>query len=438
VTDAQQPLVRYRRRIGWWGPVLAAVLTVPAACTSSSSDDDTPSATEQTSTGPDASAETPSPETSAAEPSDEPTTEATESPAEPAARELSLVVSGDVLLHSGTWTTTQADAARRGGGGLDFRPMFAAVAPTVRDADLAVCHMETPLAPPGGPFASYPLFSAPPQVVPALVQTGYDACTTASNHSVDQGLDGLTRTLRTLDAAKLPSDGTARTRREAHEPLMLTANGVRIAILSASYGTNGLPLPEGRPWSVTLIDPDKIVADAARARRAGADVVVAALHFGTEYTTTPDAYQRDVVNRITRSADIDLVYGHHAHVVQPIDRVNGTWVAFGLGNFIAQQETSMPDTYRGVTVRFDLREEPSGDFEVDAIGYVPTMITPFSSADPRMRVLDVPRALADPDTPEALRPSLELALSAVRGDVLSLRAGRIDPDVPVRLLSPAP
>jgi poly-gamma-glutamate synthesis protein (capsule biosynthesis protein) len=413
--------------------VLAAVLTVPAACTSSSSDDDTPSATEQSST-PDA----PSPDSSAAEPSDEPTTDATEPPAEPAPRELSLVVSGDVLLHSGTWTTAQADAARRGRDGLDFRPMFSAVAPTVRAADLAVCHLETPVAPPAGPFASYPLFSAPPQVVPALVQTGYDACTTASNHSVDQGLDGLTRTLRTLDAASLPSDGTARTRREAREPLMLTVNGVRIAILSATYGTTGLPLPEGRPWSVTLIDPDKITADAARARRAGADVVVAALHFGTEYTTTPDAYQRDVVEKITKSPHIDLVYGHHAHVVQPIDRVNGTWVAFGLGNFIAQQETSMPDTYRGVTVRFELREEPSGSFEVDSIGYMPTMITPFSSADPRMRVLDVPRALADPDTPETLRPSLELALSAVRADVLSLRAGRTDPDVPVRLLGPAP
>ena len=167
MTDARQHHVRIRRRISWWGPVLAAVLTVPAACTSSSSGDDTPSATEQASTPDAPSPDAPSPDASTAEPSDGPTTDATEPPAEPAPRELSLVVSGDVLLHSGTWTTAQADAARRGRDGLDFRPMFSAVAPTVRAADLAVCHLETPVAPPAGPFASYPLFSAPPQVVPA-------------------------------------------------------------------------------------------------------------------------------------------------------------------------------------------------------------------------------------------------------------------------------
>ena len=123
--------------------------------------------------------------------------------------------------------------------------------------------------------------------------------------------------------------------------------GVRVALLSYTYGTNGIPLPSDMPWSVPLIDPDQIKADAAKAKRQGAEVVIVALHFGTEYSTAPDSYQTDVVDQITRSPDIDLVYGHHAHVPEPFDKVHGTWVAYGLGNFIAQQETSIPDTYRG-------------------------------------------------------------------------------------------
>ncbi len=363
---------------------------------------------------------------------------------------VSLLVSGDVLLHSGTWDTAEADAERagergergeRGIGGMDFAPILRDVGPVVRAADLAVCHLETPLAPRGGPYASYPLFSVPPQVVPALDATGYDACTTASNHTLDQGYAGLARTLDTLDELGMPHEGAARSATERRRPLVLRGDseqgeGVRVAVLSYTYGTNGLPVPVDKPWSVPLIDPERIVADAAAARRAGADVVAVALHFGTEYVTAPDAYQTDVVERVTSADYVDLVWGHHAHVVQPLDRVNGTWVAYGLGNFVAQQETSRPYTYRGVSLRFTLEQRPGGRFEVDAVGWLPTMITPYDEARPRMRVLDVVAALRDPRTPEALRPSLRTTLADVRADLLSRGAGRLDPDVPVRLLRP--
>ncbi len=339
-----------------------------------------------------------------------------------------------MLLHSGTWETAHADAVRRGKPGFDFRPMLASVAPVVRSADVAICHLETPLAPKRGPFASYPAFSVPPHVVPALLDAGYDACTTASNHSLDQGTDGLARTLRILDREGLEHDGSARSRHEQREPLVLDVRGVRVAVLSYTYGTNGIPLPASQPWAVPLIDPIEIVADAAAARRDGADVVAVALHFGTEYVTAPDPYQVRIVKQITRSPDIDVVYGHHAHTVQPLDRVHGTWVAYGLGNFVAQQETLQVDTYRGVSVRFELTQRPGERFEVSEIAYLPTMITPYDPADPRMRVLDVPAELGDASTPRQLRKALSATLAAVRSAVLSLGADDRDPDVAVQLL----
>jgi poly-gamma-glutamate capsule biosynthesis protein CapA/YwtB (metallophosphatase superfamily) len=335
-------------------------------------------------------------------------------------RRFSVVMSGDVLIHTGVWESAEDYAAARGKPGMDFKPMFASMKPVYESADLAICHLEVPLAEPDGPFLNYPIFSAPPQVVDGLKKDGIDVCTTASNHSLDTGFEGLERTLDTLDDKGVPHAGTAQTRKESRTPLILDVAGVKVALLSYTYGTNGIPIPSDAPWSVPLIDPGDIKRDARKARKAGAEVVIVALHHGTEYTTEPDSYQLDVVDKITRSKAIDLVYGHHAHVPQPIDVVHGTWIAYGLGNFVAQQSTDVPDTYRGVTVEFTLVEQPDGRFEVQRAQFVPTMITPYSGAP--MRVLDIRSALRDPTTDPALESSLREALASIKADVYSLGA----------------
>jgi len=176
---------------------------------------------------------------------------------------------------------------------------------------------------------------------------------------------------------------------------------------------------------VPLIDVDEILTMAHRARDQGAEIVMVALHVGSEYTTSPNEQQLEVVDALTRSPDIDLVYGHHAHVPQPFDVRHGNWVAYGLGNFVAQQSTAMPDTYRGVTARFDFVEKPNGSFTVERARFVPTMITPYTAGSP-MRVLAAPAALRDPDTAQARVPSLRATITSVREDVFSLGARRHD------------
>ncbi|MGI8994158.1 MAG: CapA family protein [Nocardioidaceae bacterium] len=310
-------------------------------------------------------------------------------------RTITVVMNGDVLLHDGLWTTAEIDATRTGRGDMDFRPLLADLRPLVSGADLAVCHLETPLAPRGGPYASYPVFSVPPAIVPALRWVGYDACTTASNHSIDQGFDGLTRTLDYLDAAGIEHAGTAATRRASRNPLVMDVNGVGVGIVSATYGTNGIPLPSDQPWSVPLIDIATIKRKAARARIEGADIVMVALHWGLEYMHDPTDEQVAVADQLTRSPDIDFVYGHHAHVVQPYAKVNGKWVVYGLGNMVAEQVTSVEGVYDGNTCRVTFRERPDGSFRVQKLEYIPTMITPFDGVHP-MRVLNVPQDVDDP------------------------------------------
>jgi poly-gamma-glutamate synthesis protein (capsule biosynthesis protein) len=331
-------------------------------------------------------------------------------------------MSGDVLLHEGLWYTAQADARRTGRGAMDFRPLLAPMRPVIRGADLAICHLETPLGPRGGPYSGYPSFSVPPQIAPALKWVGYDACTTASNHSLDTGYDGLTRTQTVLDSTGLAHTGTATSWREQRRPLLVDASGVRVAVISSTYGTNGIPIPAEQPWSVPLINARDILREAHVARRLGAQVVVAALHWGLEYQNEPTPDQVRVASRLLRSPAIDLVYGHHAHVVQPFDTIRGKWVAYGLGNAIAQQDTSVPGLYDGVTARFTFAEQPSGSFEVSEAEYVPTYLTHFVSGGPPMRWLDVPAALADPTTAPNLRTELQAALDRISATVNLARA----------------
>jgi hypothetical protein len=164
-------------------------------------------------------------------------------------RTLAVVGAGDILVHASIWS----QARRDGGGEFDFAPMPAGLSPVLDGADLALCHLEVPLAPPEGPFTGYPVFSAPPQVAAGLAEAGYDGCSTASNHTLDMGADGVERTLSGLEAAGLGFAGSARTEEEAAAPRIYRvrpAEGgdVPVAHLSYTYGFNGFQPPEGREW----------------------------------------------------------------------------------------------------------------------------------------------------------------------------------------------
>ncbi|MFH8344416.1 CapA family protein [Streptomyces sp. NPDC018045] len=250
---------------------------------------------------------------------------------------FTLLATGDVLPHTEIIEQARKDAHGRG---HDFGPMLAGVRPLVSGADLAICHMETVYGAAGGPFTGYPAFKSPPQVAAALKATGYDSCSTASNHTLDDGSAGIRRTLDALDAAGVRHAGSARDADEAARPTLLEAGPAKVAQLAYTYGTNGIAVPEGQPWSVNLIDRDRILADARAARRAGADVVVASLHWGTEWQQDPDEQQRTLAHALTAARtdgrpDIDLVLGTHAHVPQAYEKVNGTWVVYGMGDQLA-------------------------------------------------------------------------------------------------------
>ncbi|WP_406137634.1 CapA family protein [Streptomyces anulatus] len=271
-------------------------------------------------------------------------------------RPFTLLAAGDVLPHSSVIDRAAVDA---GGAGYDFAPMLAGVAPVVSGADLAFCHMETVYGEEGGPYTGYPSFKSPPEVAAALRATGFDSCSTASNHTLDDGADGVRRTLDALDGAGIRHAGSARTAAEAARPTILPAGpgkgAAKVAHLAYTYGTNDIPLPADGPWTVNLTDEGRIIEEARAARRAGADVVVLSAHWGTEWQDEPDATQLELARRLTASADggrpdIDLIIGTHAHVPQAYEKVNGTWVVYGMGDQIA-----------GAMINYEGVQDPRGN-----------------------------------------------------------------------------
>jgi poly-gamma-glutamate capsule biosynthesis protein CapA/YwtB (metallophosphatase superfamily) len=340
----------------------------------------------------------PPPHASAAATSNSPTSSPT-TPAQPTQRvptkpkrtSVTVVMNGDLLWHNTLWFGAREDARRRGHGGYDFAPLLAGMKPVIASADMAICHEEVPLAPPGGPYRNYPLFAAPPHVVKAIVATGYDVCTTASNHAIDQGFAGLRRTLDDLDRAKIPHVGTARTKAESERPMIFTTKeGVKIAIVAATFSLNGLPMPEGKPWAVQRLSARSLLRQAHRARTAGADIVLAAVHVGTEYSTSENAQQVKLARTLTASPDVDLVYMHHPHVVQPWTTMNKKWVLYGVGNTVAQQEANR--TYEGATGRFTFTRTGNGRFTVSKAEYIPTLVTIYRPGRPA-RLYQVSAAL---------------------------------------------
>lgn len=323
---------------------------------------------------------------------------------------ITVVATGDVLLHERLWTTAKRDG---GDGQWDFAPLLASVKPLVQKADLAIAHLETPLAKLGGPYHGYPLFQGPPQIATALRQTGYDLCTTASNHSFDGGSAGVDRTLDTLDKVGLKHAGTARTRTEAEGITIVDVHGVKVASLSFTFGFNGLPYPNGETWRAGKISTKSIRLKAQDARDRGADLVIVSCHWGTEYSDKLNDQQREVGPELLADSNIDLVIGHHAHVVQPMQEIDGKWIAYWHGNLVAAHREPGSTKAEGVLTRFTFTRA-GGGWKTTA-EYAPLLMTD----DLPVRVLDVRRELAK-DTGRRLR--LELAQRRTTETVTALGA----------------
>ncbi|WP_327290172.1 CapA family protein [Streptomyces sp. NBC_01198] len=359
-----------------------------------------------------------------------------------AGRSFTVAAAGDILMHPELVEQARKDAKRTGKGvaGLDFGPMMAGIKPLISKADLAICHFEPVVGTENGPFEGFPDFQVPPQTATTIKNLGYDTCSTASNHTLDHGYEGVRRTLDALDAAGLKHTGSFRTQKEALTPLVMNVKGVKVAQISFAYGFNEPhTLPKDKPWLANGMSLKAVKAAEQRARAAGAEVVILSIHWGLEHHPNPSAQQLSFARQIARHTGINLVIGCHAHVVQPMEKVDRTWVAYGMGNQIARHEVPTGLTEEGVIAWFTFTEHGKGHWDVQP-RFEPTLLeippdaenatdggkTAYTEDDARdYRLLDVPTALRDDHgLTDRQRARLRLAFERTEGTLKNRGAAK--------------
>ena len=239
---------------------------------------------------------------------------------------VKLLFIGDIMAH-----TPQIVKAKRVSG-YDFKPCFRYVKPIVSSADYAVANLETTLTD-TPPYTGYPRFRSPSQIADALVDAGVDMVTTANNHTLDNGTDGVFQTIEITRRAGLEFIGTSRP-----NPLIVNVKGFDIAFLTYTHSTNGIVIPSG--VTVPMLDTICMARDLELCRDA--DCRVAFLHWGAEYVTRPSRNQLDIADFLHRSG-CEVVIGSHPHAVQRTECSKSRVTVYSLGNFISNQSTRYSD-----------------------------------------------------------------------------------------------
>jgi len=272
---------------------------------------------------------------------------------------LSFLFLGDIMGHD-----TQIRAAlNKEDSTYDYSVNFKYVKDLFDQNDITVANLEVTLA--GPPFKGYPAFSSPDNLASASKEAGIDYFITANNHSCDRRKHGILRTLDVLDSLQIPHTGTFRNKEERASiyPLKIEQNGISVALLNYTYGTNGIPVPE--PTVVNIIDIATIKADLAVAKRMNVDKIIVCMHWGIEYQRQPNQTQKDLYN-ICKNNGADIVIGGHPHVIQKMEWEGDNFVVYSLGNYISNQRKQYTDG--GAMVRIEL-EKKNGEVSIKEAGY---------------------------------------------------------------------
>lgn len=299
---------------------------------------------------------------------------------------ISMLVNGDLLFHPNLWKHfAGANTAATDGTAFDFTPLFETMKPYIQASDIAVCEFETPIAKRGGPYTGYPVFNVPSEVADAAASVGYTACTHATNHSWDQGADGIARLWDTLASKGIAQTGSYKTEEDSTKPLVIDSptGGGKLGLVTGTVSLNGMTADHD--WQVDRLreagdpqhqsDIDRAVAKAKAAREQGADVVAMAMHSVQEYIDYADSWQVSEAHELADTGAFDVIYGAGCHCAQPIENYNGTWIIYGLGNTVTvSAPASRIVNNQGVTARIQFagRKGVAGAWRVSRIDWVPT------------------------------------------------------------------
>ena len=298
---------------------------------------------------------------------------------------LSLLFMGDIMGHD-----SQINSAMQPDSSYNYTECFSYLKPIISSVDMAVANLEVTLA--GPPYKGYPQFSSPDALAIAAEEAGVDVMGTANNHCLDRGKNGLIRTVQMLDSLNISHTGTFSNAQEKNfrSPLLIKQNHIKVALISYTYGTNGIPVPS--PVMVNIINLDSMAADIENARAAHPDKVILFIHWGIEYQREPNTTQQDIA-KFCFNKGVDIIIGSHPHVIQKSvwvkDRTLNKehFITYSLGNFLSNQR--QPGTDGGQLIKLVLEKNGNQTQLVESGYYLTWVYTPVIDGKKHFYVLPV-------------------------------------------------
>ena len=309
---------------------------------------------------------------------------------------FTLTAIGDVMCHN----TQYMDAYDSNTGTYDFSYVFDNISSYTKTADICIGNLETSFAGEDRGYSNYPTFNSPDSLADSLKRIGVDVLSTAGNHALDMGFSGLSRTIDVLDKADISHLGTYKTQEDQDKVLIKYVKGVKIAFINYTYGTNGISVPSDKKFCINLIDKDLIKKHIETAKNQNADIIVACMHWGTEYQTKQNSEQKELADFLFQNG-VNVIIGNHPHVIQPMEKRTVTledgstrdgFVAYALGNFICDQNAV--NTRDSIILNLKITKHTDGSITIDNYNYVPIYMYKNSSVSKhKMKILDINKTI---------------------------------------------
>ena len=311
---------------------------------------------------------------------------------------FTLTSLGDTLCHN----TQYWDAYNSKTNEYDFSYVYEDIKNYTLSSDITIGSLETTFAGKEKGYSNYPTFNTPDSLATALKNIGVDVVSLAGNHALDYGYTGLCRTIDVFDNIGLSHLGTYKTAEDQEKILIKDVKGVKIAFINYTYGTNGIPLPSGKDFCVNLIDKDFIKKQINQAKEQNVDMIVACMHWGTEYRTTANSEQKDLANFLFENG-VDVILGNHPHVLEPMEKKtitlqDGTtkdvFVVYALGNFTADQRDEI--TRDSAILNLTITKNSNGKISIDKVNYIPIYMYKNTNVSiHKFKILDIEKTIKD-------------------------------------------
>ncbi|GAB3045512.1 CapA family protein [Virgibacillus ainsalahensis] len=288
-------------------------------------------------------------------------------------QKITFAAIGDMLIHERVYQDARIE------NGYDFTPMLEAVEPFLSNPTITFANQETMIGGEKLGLSSYPSFNSPHEVGDALKNVGVNVVSLANNHTLDRGEEAIQQAIQHWEKIDMMYTGAYKNQVDQENIRVFeTKEEISVAFLAYTYGTNGIPVPEGKDYLVNLINKEQLAEEVAMAKEQ-ADVVALSLHFGNEYERMPNEQQKDLV-QFAADKGVHVIIGHHPHVLQPVEWVTGengneTLVIYSLGNFLSGQD----EFYRriGGILNFTITKNNKTDkqsIEIEEPRFIPTFV----------------------------------------------------------------